>query len=114
MHNSPAAPEAMRAASDEIKVNSDGTAKATGIVVENNHGCEVDASCYLRLGVSDREIRVLYSIGEASSHGDNQAYHQGWAVRRDAHVEVYGRYDKDSTTIETYSSNTFYIHVLSN
>ncbi|HEU5414066.1 MAG TPA: hypothetical protein VFW31_09930, partial [Candidatus Angelobacter sp.] len=95
---------------------NDGTATVTGIVLENNQGCRVDASCYLRLRVGSDEIRVIYHPGEGEGHVNKAAYQQGVSVAKGAHVEVYGRYSKraDVAMIETFSSDKFYIPVLAN
>ena len=101
---------------DKLDVASDGTAKARGLVLENNLGCEVDAECYLRLKVGDREIQVTYGPAEGPEQTikNRSAGHQGFSTKKGDRVAVYGNYRKAGTfeTIETYSDEKFYIHIL--
>jgi hypothetical protein len=100
---------------DELKVGSDGTATVTGIVLENNHGCEVDASCYLQLRVGSKNVRVVYHPGAAERVANTVAVKEGYAVKQGDHVKAYGRYRKQQNkeSIETYTSGASYIHILS-
>ncbi len=114
-----AVPAAIRAlatrpsVSGKLMIAADGTATATGIVLENNHGCEIDAICYLRLKVGDHEVRVVYDPGKSGVRDKNKtASEQGFAVKKGSHVAIYGKYTKQSNTIEIYSSETFYVRVL--
>ena len=50
--------------SGKVKVYANGTATASGAVIENSHACEIDARCYLRLRVGDRERTVVYGPAE--------------------------------------------------
>jgi len=102
-------------ATDEFKVNSDGTASATGTVLENNNGCARDVACYLQVQVGDSEIRVIYHPGEGEKRVNNtEAWERASKVKKGAHVEVYGKHEKQGAldVIEIYSSDKFYIHVL--
>jgi hypothetical protein len=87
------------AGADGLEVNSGGTAKATGVVLENVHACQVDAACYLRLRVGDRDLRVTYAPaeGEKASHV-RKATKEEWNAKKDDHVEAYGRYSKHLAT----------------
>ena len=101
--------------SDQLIVNSDGTATVTGIVLENNHGCEVDAACYLRLQVKDKEVWVIYHPGEGEYRiANKEMLNRASRVKQGAHVEAYGKHNKRGTldAIEIYSSDTYYVHVL--
>lgn len=103
------------APSDKLIVNSDGTATVIGIVLENNYGCAHDSACYLELRAGDREVRVIYNPGESSDRVNNEkATDAASKVKKDAHVEIYGKYRKEGTlaVIEIYSSEDFYIHIL--
>lgn len=100
---------------DHLKVNSNGTATVTGIVLENNNGCATDAACYLRIQVGNREVHVIYNPGESTDRVNNhEATDIAGKVKEDAHVEVYGKYSRQRAldVIEIYSSKQFYIHVL--
>src|SRR5215831_6281301 len=91
------------ATSDHLKVNSDGTANVTGIVLENNHGCEVDAACYLRLQVEDKEVWVIYHPGEGEYRiANKEMLSRAAKVKQGAHVQAYGKHNKRDTldTIE--------------
>jgi hypothetical protein len=101
---------------DKLDVASDGTAKATGLVLENIHSCVVDAECALRLKVGDNEILVIYNPGESSEpYRNGAADQQGFSVKKGSRVAVYGKYRKAGTfeSIETYSDEKFYIRILS-
>lgn len=101
--------------SDQLRVNPDGTANATGIVLENNYGCAHDAECYLKVRAGDKEIRVIYNPGESEDRVNNDSASDAASkVKKDAHVEVYGKYRKQGTldVMEIYSSENFYIHIL--
>jgi len=103
------------ASSDHLKVNSDGTASATGTVLENNNGCARDVACNLQVQVGDSEIRVIYHPGEGEKRVNNtEAWERASKVKKGAHVEVYGKHEKQGAldVIEIYSSDKFYIHVL--
>ena len=100
---------------DQLVVNSNGNATVIGIVLENNYGCAHDSACYLQLRAGDREVRVIYNPGESSDRVNNEkATAAASRVKKDAHVEVYGKYRKQGTldVIEIYSSEEFYIHIL--
>ena len=101
---------------DGLSLADDGTAIATGIVLENNQGCRVDASCYLQLKIKDKQARVIYHPGESEVKINESAYRQGATTKKGAHVKVYGRYRKSGNLIiiETYSSEAFFIHVFQN
>jgi hypothetical protein len=100
---------------DELKVGSDGTATVAGIVLENNHGCEVDASCYLQLRIGNKDIRVVYHPGAAERVVNTVAVKEGYTVKHGDHIKAYGRYRKQENKdiIETYTSGASYIRVLS-
>lgn len=101
------------APADRLQRESDGTAKAAGVVLENNRGCDLDVACYLQLQVGDIQVRVIYHPGEGDSHLNKDAYKEGSAATKGDHVEVWGRYSKhDVDTIETFSSDAFYIRII--
>jgi hypothetical protein len=101
---------------EKLDVASDGTAKATGLVLENNLGCEVDLECYPRVKIADREIRVTYSPAEGPEQliKNWSAGDQGFSAKKGERVTVYGKYRKAGTLdmIEIYSNEKFYIHIL--
>lgn len=99
------------APSDQLKVNSDGTATVTGTVLENSHACEVDARCFLRLRVADAEVVVVYGPAEGEKAPHVRDTRQEWNMKIGEHVEAYGRFQKENF-IEVYSSEAFYVHVL--
>ena len=98
-------------ASDQLKANSDGTAAVTGIVLENNYGCERDLLCYLQLRVGNTEVRVVYVGAEGETTPRRRNTDQEGKIKKGDHVEAYGRL-QDKNQIEVYSSETFYIRVL--
>ena len=102
--------------SHELKRDSDGTATATGIVIENYRGCQVDAICYLQLRVGNKEVRVIYHPGEGENHINKTAYEQGAKAKKSAHIRAYGQYRRRGSIdiIETFGSDTFYIRILPN
>jgi len=110
------APTANSSDGDELKRDSDGTATATGIVIENYLGCQVDAICYLQIRVGNKEVRVIYHPGEGENHINKTAYEQGAKAKKGTHIRAYGQYRKKGSLdiIETFSSNTFYIRILPN
>jgi hypothetical protein len=100
---------------DKLNIASDGTAKATGVVLENNLGCKVDAECYLQLKIGDREIQVMYHPAEGPEPIKNRsAGDQGFSAKKGDRVAVHGNYRKAGTfeRIETYSDEKFYIRIL--
>jgi hypothetical protein len=56
------------AGADGLEVNSGGTAKATGVVLENVHACQVDAACYLRLRVEIESSGSHMPLPKAKKH----------------------------------------------
>ena len=109
----PHPPSPAPATSDHLKVNSDGTANVTGIVLENNHGCEVDVRCYLRLRIGDSEIVVVYGPAEGEKVTHVRDTPEEWKIKKGHHVKAYGRYIKNNgEMIEVYSSDSYYVHVL--
>ena len=103
-------------ASDKLSISGDETAKATGLVLENNLGCEVDLECYLRVKIADREIQVTYNPAEGPEQliKNWSAGDQGFSAKKGDRVAVYGNYRKAGTfeRIEIYSNEKFYIHIL--
>lgn len=102
-------------AADQLKVNSNGTATVTGVVLENNNGCATDGECYLRIQAGNLEVRVVYIPSETPGQPKNhEATEIAGKVKKDAHVEVYGKHSKEGilNIIEIYSSKDFYVHVL--
>ena len=97
----------------EFKVNRDGTVTVTGVVLENNHGCEVDGRCFLRLQVGGREIVVVYGPAEGEKVTHVRDTPEEWKIKKGDHVKGYGKYSKDNgEIIEVYSSDSYYVHVL--
>lgn len=113
-HSSPQTP--VLAQQDQLELGSDGTATATGTVIENYLGCRIDVACYLRLRVGKKEVRIIYHPGESEGHLNKNAYEQGAKANKGGRVTAYGQYRKRGTieAIETFSSDAFYIRILSN
>lgn len=107
------APATIFTGTDKLKTNQDGTATVTGIVLENSHRCEVDAQCFLRLRVDDQEVIVIYGPAESEQVTNIRDTSGEWKIRKGDHVKSYGRILKGTkNSMEVYSSNTFYVHVL--
>jgi hypothetical protein len=98
---------------DKLKIHQDGTATVTGIVLENSHRCEVDARCFLRLRVDNQEVIVVYGPAEGEEVTNVRDTSAEWKIKKGDHIKSYGRILKDTkNSMEVYSSNTFYVHVL--
>lgn len=98
--------------SDQLKTNSDGTAVVTGFVLENNNGCALDGLCFLQLRAADTEVAVVYVGAEGETTPYRRNTDQEEKIKQGEQVEAYGRL-RGKHSIEVYSSETFYVHVLS-
>ena len=71
----------------------------SGTVVENNHGCEVDATCYLLVDTeSEGQWRIVYGTGErlpvegqVLCNVTSEYTQAAWEVEVGAEIEVFGR-----------------------
>lgn len=81
-------------ASFELRPNS--TATMIGVVEDNNKGCQVDATCYLRVRSGGKVYTVAYTPRETPGpvHINEAALKQRLCRHKYDRVRVYGRYSK--------------------
>jgi hypothetical protein len=94
-----------------LKINSDGTALVVGVVAENYLGCVRDISCYLRLGVSGDEVRIIYNGGEGEGCVNQKNADKGIAIKPGTVISALGRYVRKSQLhlINVCASSNYYL-----
>lgn len=82
-----------------------------GEVKDNNHGCTVDAFCYLRITFGNQEAGTIYNFGNARFCLNDKAGEVGLNLVKGNRVEVFGEII-GTDTISTCDSNDYYIRKL--
>ncbi len=103
---------AARGEAGVLEINADGTARAVGVVIENDRGCEVDAVCRLVVDAGGRRIAVVYHEGEAVPCVNREAVRRGLALSSGDRVEAYGAYAGGGPTISTCPSESYYLRLV--
>jgi len=82
------------ATAGRLQVQGDGGAYVQGAVAENNHSCDVDAVCFLRLLAGGQDVRVVYGIerGWNGCRLGKRVSDAAWPVKVGAVIEAFGRY----------------------
>lgn len=79
-----------------VPVGSD--LRLTGVVYENDHGCEIDIDCVLEVDVSGGVLSVIYHYGEGEQRCENSAvFKRAWPLERGDRVEVFAEVIGSST-----------------
>jgi hypothetical protein len=97
----------------QYQIDTDGTVRLSGRVLENVRRCDVDLSCYLVVRSGDREFEVTYAAAEGEPCENDDTARAGWAVRAGQTVAVYGSYTKGEPRdrVSTCPRRDFYIKV---
>jgi len=108
--NPPATPPPAEAQSiiRALDTDGDGTITFQGVVLENDHGCEVDGWCVLRIGVDGSEFDVVYHYGEWPPCQNTRASEQGFGMVSGNRVEVEAGIT-DEGDLSTCDRTEFYI-----
>ena len=83
----------------------------TGTVLENDHSCEVDVACFLRIQTGDEQFILVYHYGEWPPCTNVPAIRAGSEVEAGDQIEVFGRVDGEGT-YSTCDSDEYYIPAL--
>lgn len=98
-------------ATQDIKYQEGEEILIEGIVIKNEKGCIVDASCYLLVNLDGEKIRVTYNNGEWPPCSNNAAVEQGFTIKENDRVKVFGKFTQGQ--INTCNSKNYYITKLS-
>ena len=101
-------PAEVKAAVRALDTDGDGTITFQGVVLENDHGCEVDGWCVLRIDVDGHEFDVVYHYGEWPPCQNNRASQQGFGIVAGDRVEVHAGITDDGD-LSTCDKMEFYI-----
>jgi hypothetical protein len=81
-------PAEVKAAVRALDMDGDGTITFQGVVLENDHGCEVDGWCVLRIDVDGHKFDVVYHYGEWPPCENTEVSGQGFRAVAGDRVEV--------------------------
>jgi hypothetical protein len=79
-----------------------------GVILENDHGCEVDAQCVLRINVDGTEVKTVYHYGEWPPCENAGASEEGFGLVAGDRVEIHAGIT-DEGDLSTCGAMEFYI-----
>ena len=82
-----------------------------GVVLENDHGCEVDGWCLFRLDAGGEQVMVVYHFGWTPPCLNQGAGDVASGLELGDRVEVFGRVNEEGT-FSTCGSDAYYVQIL--
>jgi len=81
-----------------------------GMVVENDHGCDVDGYCILHVVSEGKKFYVIYHKGWGTCE-NMEASNLAYSLKKDDKIEIYGEVENSNTITVCNSEDTYIIRL---